>query len=163
MATVIELESGVDLLLISRHKTFTTMYFLQHVPSVYWYCDTKWSTITVKNILLILWHFAEIVVSWATICFPAGESKVEADYLTSMVWSPHTKIWRNLIHQLIPFFWFCKRESRMTSRLHPTISSPLMSILLLSCANFAAPFVGREYFRVFTCRFKLISAGWVHS
>ncbi len=103
MATIIETakpkhfalaERCEDSLLISRRKTSTTMCILRHVSSVYW-----------LNILLIFWHFAELVESWDTICFPAGESKVGADYLTSMVWSPHTQIWWNLIHRL---FRFCR-------------------------------------------------------
>lgn len=73
-----------------------------NVSSVYWHCDVKWSTITTK-IHLIFGGFAELIVSRAVIFLPAVESKVTADYLTSMVWSPHTQIWWNLIHWLILF------------------------------------------------------------
>lgn len=104
----------------------------QHVHSVYWHCDTKRSTITVRTCSWFFDIFLLLLMSWATICFPAGESKVEADYLTSMVWSP--RFWWNLIHRLIRF----RRSaggSCMTSWLPPAIISVRTSVLRLSHAQ----------------------------
>lgn len=100
--------------------------------------------------LLIFWHFAAPIDKF---CFP---EKVEADYLTSVVWfSTHPHL-MELDPSADLLFSFCKRGSCMTSWLPPTVISSHMSILRLPCVNLVSPVLGG----VFTWRVKLISAFW---
>lgn len=85
--------SFIVLTLQSAFLYLTDTALLLHLP-LCWL--TLWRQIwhkNYKNILLMFFlNFAQLDMSGATVFFPAGKSKAEADYLNSRVWSPCAQI-----------------------------------------------------------------------
>lgn len=95
--------------------------------------------------------------------FPPLQSnqKVEADYLTSMVWSPRTQIWWNLIHRLIRVCRSVRGRAVWHHDYSPTVISPhMITLRVVVCKPCNSNCWGD--FSAFPWWVALISAGWVN-
>lgn len=115
-----------------------------------------------KLFIYFFWHSAELVASWAAICFPAGESKVEADYLTSVVWSPRAQIWWNLIHRLIRFCRSARGRAVWHHDYPPRSLHHTWAYCCCRLKNLVTPTCWGN-FTAFTWWAALSFAGWVNS
>lgn len=84
------------------------------------------------------------------------------DYLTSMVWSPRTQIWWNLIHRLIRVCRSVRGRAVWHHDYPPTVISPhMITLRVVVCKPCNSNCWGD--FSAFPWWVALISAGWVNS